>query len=115
MEEDITWILVAAVSGRANDGTAGGVGGAAESFGDGNVEGGNDGTGDGGLGLVCNFLRVVDDLRIPCGASSEAEGTVLSWVGRVHPRCGRFEGVLDRLFGEAAEAPFLRLGGLEGF
>ena len=80
------WILVAVVSGRTNDGAASSVGDVAEGFGYGNVKGGNDGTGDGGLLLVRNFLHVVDDLCIPCGASSEAEGTVLSRVGRVDPR-----------------------------
>ena len=65
--------------------------------------------------MVCQFLGKVYCFRIPGGISIEPKGTVLSWVGQVHPWRDGLEGVFSQLFRKFSESPLFRLCRLESF
>ena len=73
--------MIAPIGGRAEKGIAGGIGAAFKLAWDGDVEGGDDGAGDGDLRKVGCFLSLVGGFGITCCLGVKPYGSMGSWVG----------------------------------
>ena len=98
-QEDGAWVVVAAVRCRTDDGSPNGGGASLELLGYGDIQCGNDGTGDSSLGQICSLSCCISGFGVPRELRVKARLTMRAWVGRVQPWRGRLEGVFRWLFG----------------